>query len=207
MSLGKWRTFNLHKDVDWITSPWNPSHIGGPTLLWLCLETRSTRVKVKLGHKRWNPNPGGLQSHGQGARPLRKPPLPNFDLGLSVPKLWGHGFLGWGSQSLIFGDGGPSQVNSRESDRFEGLQRTRQVSFSHSFMTHYSVCMRSVCVHACICECVKHKEHLDLMKERVTYLFMNSSTYYTSLDQEREKQGCSIKDERSGLIDSNTLSA
>lgn len=43
------------------------------------------------------------------------------------------------------------------------------------------------------------------MKERVTYLFMNSSTYYTSLDQEREKQGCSIKDERSGLIDSNTL--
>lgn len=149
MSLGKWRTFNLHKDVDWITSPWNPSHIGGPTLLWLCLETRSTRVKVKLGHKRWNPNPGGLQSHGQGARPLRKPPLPNFDLGLSVPKLWGHGFLGWGSQSLIFGDGGPSQVNSRESDRFEGLQRTRQVSFSHSFMTHYSVCMRT-----CVCACV-----------------------------------------------------
>lgn len=146
MSLGKWRTFNLHKDVDWITSPWNPSHIEGPRL---CLETRSTRVKVKLGHKRWNPNPGGLQSHGQGARPLRKPPLPNFDLGLSVPKLWGHGFLGWGSQSLIFGDGGPSQVNSRESDRFEGLQRTRQVSFSHSFMTHYSVCMRT-----CVCACV-----------------------------------------------------
>lgn len=149
MSLGKWRTFNLHKDVDWITSPWNPSHIEGPTLLWLCLETRSTRVKVKLGHKRWNPNPGGLQSHGQEARPLQKPPLPNFDLGLSVPKLWGHGFLGWGSQSLIFGDGGPSQVNSRESDRFEGLQRTRQVSFSHSFMTHYSVCMRT-----CVCACV-----------------------------------------------------
>lgn len=54
-----------------------------------------------------------------------------------------------GSQSLIFGDGGPSQVNSRESDRFEGLQRTRQVSFSHSFMTHYSVCMRT-----CMCACM-----------------------------------------------------
>lgn len=187
MSLGKWRTFNLHKDVDWITSPWNPSHIEGPTLLLLCLETKSTRVKVKLGHKRWNPNPGGLQSHGQEARPLRKPPLPNFDLGLSVPKLWGHGFLGWGSQSLIFGDGGPSQVNSRESDRFEGLQRTRQVSFSHSFMTHYSVCMRT-CMCACMYVWVCETQGALRFNERKSYLSFHEFIDLLHISRSRKRK-------------------
>ena len=36
----------------------------------------------------------------------------------------------------------------------------------------------------CVCVCVKHKEYLDLMKERATHLSTTSLTYYTSLDQD-----------------------